>query len=100
MTKIELVGAIKARLADSINTKHIHQMSVTSSVLDALGEVAGAALAGGGEVPLPGIGKLKAKQRKARTGRNPRTGDPVDIPAHMGVKFEPGKALTDKLKRA
>ncbi len=100
MTKLELVGAIKARLADSINTKHIHQMSVISSVLDALGEVAGTALARGGEVPLAGLGKLKGKKRAARTGRNPRTGQAIDIASHMSVKFEPGKGLADKLKHA
>lgn len=100
MTKAELIEKIKAQLATDTNTKHIHEKTVIAAVLDALGAVAAESLASGGEVPLSGLGKLKAKQRKARTGRNPRTGAPVDIPAHITVSFDPGKALTDKLKRA
>ena len=98
MTKAELIEKIKAQLADNPNTKHIHEKTVIAAVVDALGTVAGTALASGGEVPLAGLGKLKAKQRKARTGRNPRTGAPIDIPARMAVSFDPGKALTDVLK--
>jgi DNA-binding protein HU-beta len=98
MTKAELIEKIKAQLADNPNTKHIHEKTVITAVLDALGTVAAESLASGGEVPLSGLGKLKSKQRKARTGRNPRTGAPVDIPAHMAVSFDPGKALTDVLK--
>jgi DNA-binding protein HU-beta len=51
-----------------------------------------------GEVPLPGLGKLKGKPRQARKGRNPRTGAEIDIPASMGVSFAPGKALDAVLK--
>ncbi|HCR12234.1 MAG TPA: HU family DNA-binding protein [Desulfovibrio sp.] len=98
MTKAELIENIKAKLADNPNTKHIHEKTIIAAVLDALGTVTGTALASGGEVPLPGIGKLKGKPRAARRGRNPRTGAAIDIAAHMGVKFEPGKALVDALK--
>jgi len=100
MTKAELIDAIKARLGDNTNTKHIHEKTIIAAVLDALGEVAGKALAGGDEVPLPGIGKLEGKQRPARRGRNPKTGAPIDIPASPGVAFRPGKALKDALKGA
>ena len=44
---------------------------------------------------LPGLGKLKATTRAARTGRNPQTGAPVEIPERMAVKFVAGKALED-----
>jgi DNA-binding protein HU-beta len=92
MTKAELLAAMKEKLAGSDYVK-----AAVERVLDALGEVAGAALAGGGEVPLPGLGKLKAKKRAARTGRNPRTGEAIQINGRMGVSFEAGKALKDKL---
>ncbi|WP_300154018.1 HU family DNA-binding protein [Solidesulfovibrio sp.] len=98
MTKSELIEKIKGQLAAGTNTKHIHEKTVIAAVLDALGTVAAESLASGGEVPLPGLGKLKAKQRKARMGRNPRTGAPVEISARMAVSFDPGKALTDVLK--
>lgn len=98
MTKAELIDAIKAHLADSAHTKHIHEKTVIGHVLDALGEVAGEELASGGEVPLPGLGKLKGKPRQARKGRNPRTGAEIDIPASMGVSFAAGKALDAVLK--
>ena len=47
------------------------------------------------EAVLPGLGKLKATTRAARTGRNPQTGEPVEIPERMAVKFSAGKALED-----
>lgn len=47
------------------------------------------------EAVLPGLGKLKATTRAARTGRNPQTGEPVEIPERMAVKFAAGKALED-----
>lgn len=99
MTKAELIDRIETLVAIDPRKTNIGKSGICI-VLDALGEAAGAALASGGEVPLPGLGKLKGKQRKARTGRNPRTGQAIDIASPMGVKFEPGKVLTGKLKRA
>ena len=45
-------------------------------------------------VVLPGIGTLKLKRRRARQGRNPRTGEAVSVPEQMGVLFRPTKALS------
>jgi len=97
MTKAELIEKIATLVAIDPRKTNIGKAGI-GIVLDALAEVTGKSLANGGEVPLPGIGKLKGKPRAARRGRNPRTGAPIDIPAHMGVKFEPGKALVDALK--
>ena len=47
----------------------------------------------GGEVPLKGLGKFKVQNRKARVGRNPLTGEPVQIPAKTVVKFTVAKQL-------
>lgn len=56
-------------------------------VLQGLEIVATAELSRDGEVPLPGIGKLKSGYRAARTGRNPQNGEPVEISAARTVKL-------------
>jgi DNA-binding protein HU-beta len=48
-----------------------------------------------GEFTLPGIGKLVKQRRKARTGRNPATGEPIKIPAKTVLKFRIAKAAKD-----
>ncbi len=52
-------------------------------------------LAGGGEVRLVGFGTFSTSKRKASTGRNPRTGEPMQIPASTQAKFKAGKGLKD-----
>ncbi|GAB4349511.1 MAG: HU family DNA-binding protein [Candidatus Abyssubacteria bacterium] len=46
---------------------------------------------------LPGLGKLVVVQRKARTGRNPATGEPIKIPAKRALKFRISKAAKDAI---
>ncbi|HZT23064.1 MAG TPA: HU family DNA-binding protein [Verrucomicrobiae bacterium] len=46
---------------------------------------------------LPGIGKLVLKNRAARVGRNPKTGEPIQIPAKRVVKFRVAKACKDAI---
>ena len=53
------------------------------------------ALSQGGEVRLVGFGTFSVAQRKATRGRNPRTGQPINIPASRQPKFKPGKGLKD-----
>ena len=48
-----------------------------------------------GEFVLPGFGKLVLSERKAREGRNPQTGDTIQIPAKTTLKFRVGKSLKD-----
>ena len=64
----------KKELIDALSQECSHSKSVIEAVLDAQGVVTGKALAKGGEVTLPGIGKLSVNKRAARTGRNPKTG--------------------------
>ena len=52
-----------------------------------------------GEVPLVGLGKFKVVKRSARTGRNPATGETIQIPAKTAVKFTVAKALKDIIKK-
>lgn len=59
-------------------------------------QIAGAA-AKGQEVLIPGFGKFAVKDRPARDGRNPRTGEPIKIAASKKVAFTAAKGLKDKL---
>lgn len=88
----------KKELIEMIAQESGHKKTDVEKTLDSLGSVAAAELIGGGEVPLPGLGKLKAEERKARMGRNPRTGKPLPIAAGTTVKFAIGQALKDALR--
>lgn len=50
-----------------------------------------------GEFVLPGFGKLVLSERKAREGRNPATGDTIQIPAKTTLKFRVGKGMKDSV---
>ncbi len=63
------------------------------AVLKAFEGAIGRSLAQGGEVRIAGFGTFKTSQRSARTSRNPRTGEPVDVPARTAARFIPGKGL-------
>jgi integration host factor subunit beta len=54
-------------------------------------------LAGGGRVELRGFGAFSTRQRDARTGRNPRTGEAVDVDAKRVPYFKPGKEMRERL---
>ena len=90
----------KSQLIDAIAHDIGFRKSDIEVVLESAGRVIAqhfaAADAGvDAEAVLPGLGKLKATTRAARTGRNPQTGAPVEIPERMAVKFAAGKALDD-----
>lgn len=92
MNQSELIDAIAA---DPQNTG-ISKASI-KFVLDAQARTAHQVLASGSEVTLPGLGKLSVKVRAARTGRNPRTGAEVQIPAKKAPHFSASKVLKDAL---
>ncbi|MDD2750742.1 HU family DNA-binding protein [Acidithiobacillus sp.] len=50
-----------------------------------------------GRVVIPGLGSLILQTRKARTGRNPATGEPLSIPEKKVIKFRPGKPVRQKI---
>ena len=56
-----------------------------------------AALTRGDKITLPGFGTFKVVETAARTGRNPQTGEPVEIPAKRKIKFNPTQSLKDLL---
>lgn len=92
MTQKELIERMMVLVAKDPRRTNISKSGI-GIVLEALAAVAATELAGDGEVPLPGLGKLVAVERKARTGRNPQTGAAIKIAACRTVKFNPGKIL-------
>jgi DNA-binding protein HU-beta len=92
MNKQDLVK----KLSDSAGLRRTE----AESALDVLGAVIQLELAAGGEVTLPGVGKLAASKRPARTGRNPKTGEEITIAARVSPKFSAAKALKDALNPA
>jgi DNA-binding protein HU-beta len=85
--------AIVSTLADKTGLKK----SEVKSVFDALTELATTEVKRNGEFTIPGFGKLKKTNRKAREGRNPATGAIIKIPAKTTVKFSVGKAMKDSV---
>lgn len=68
------------------------------ATIEALMAVFKTTLQSGEEVTLPGIGKLKVAVRPARTGRNPKTGESIAIPAKRVVKFTPASEFNEGFK--
>ncbi|MFL0809456.1 MAG: HU family DNA-binding protein [Agarilytica sp.] len=87
MNKSELVEAI-AGSADI-------SKAAAGRALDAITDSIAAALKEGDQVALVGFGTFLVKDRAARTGRNPQTGEPIEIAAAKIPTFKPGKALKD-----
>jgi DNA-binding protein HU-beta len=72
-----------------------------SAAADAVEAVLGgitSTLAAGESVSLVGFGTFSVADRAARTARNPRTGETINVPASKAPKFKPGKALKDAVK--
>ena len=69
--------------------------AAANQVLDLVAETAVAETKKNGQFVIPGIGKLVKSQRKARIGRNPQTGEAIQIPAKTVVKFRVAKACKD-----
>ena len=89
ITKEQLISDI----AEAIDTPK----STVRAALEQLSEIVSDALENSDEITLPGMGKLKVSERPARTGRNPQTGQTLQIAAKKVVKFVPAKALSDAI---
>ena len=90
MTKAELV----AKVAEQAGTTKKTAESCVNAFVDTLVE----ALAKGERVALPKLGVFSVRKRKARKGRNPRTGKEIKIPARKVAVFKPAKYLREKVK--
>ena len=71
----------------------------TAKAVDAVFSSISSALSGGGEVRLVGFGTFSVPNRRASEGRNPRTGDKIQIPASKLPKFRAGKGLKKMVNR-
>ncbi len=90
MTKSELI----AKLAGKNPQLYIRDVEI---IVETIFEEMTDALARGDPIELRGFGSFSVKEREARTGRNPRTGETVQVDAKKLPAFKAGKALRDKL---
>ncbi|MBB5172900.1 HU family DNA-binding protein [Texcoconibacillus texcoconensis] len=90
MNKTELINAV-AEQAD------LSKKDATSAV-DAVFDVITDSLTKGDKVQLIGFGNFEVRERSSRKGRNPQTGEEIEIPASKVPAFKPGKALKDAVK--
>ena len=91
MNKTELIAA--AAESTGLTKKD------TEKVLNAALEIIAAALAQGDKVQISGFGSFEVKEREARVGRNPQTGEAMEIAASRIPAFKAGKALKDRVAK-
>lgn len=91
MNKVELIAAVaeKAGLSKKDSDKAV--AAVLESIVDAL--------AAGDKVQLVGFGTFEVRAREARTGRNPRTKETIQIPASKQPVFKAGKSFKDAVSK-
>lgn len=90
MTKQEIIEALAERMV--VSKRQAGQF------VDSFIELTQDSIRSGREINLRGFGVIRRQQRAARRGRNPRTGEMVDIPPKATVQFKPHKQLLDSLK--
>lgn len=88
----------KADLIDKIHEVVGGTRADAERAVETMIDAIAASLKKGKEVSIAGLGIFSTKTRNARTGRNPRTGETIDIPAMRVPKFRPAKALKDAVK--
>ncbi|HAM52484.1 MAG TPA: DNA-binding protein HU [Nitrospiraceae bacterium] len=90
MTKADLIE----RIAKDVSLSKTDAGRALEATIEAIVKT----LKKGDKVSLVGFGTFSVSKRKARTGRNPRTGQAIKIPAHKAPKFSAGKTLKDSVK--
>jgi DNA-binding protein HU-beta len=91
MAKVMTKSQVVTHLADKAGI----QKKAAAAVLEQLAALATKEVKSGGQFVVPGLGKAVKAHRKARVGRNPQTGQPINIPAKTVVKFRLAKAFKD-----
>ena len=89
MNRTELIAAV----ADATGLAPRQAAEAVGATLDGIAR----GMAEGGSVTISGFGTFEARERAARTGRNPRTGEPMTIKASSQPKFKAGKGLKDSV---
>lgn len=90
----------KSELVDSIASGAGVTKADAGRVLESLMNTVTGALKSGDQVVLTGWGTFTAENRSARTGRNPQTGETIEIKASRVAKFKPGKSLKEAVQEA
>lgn len=88
----------KASLVDVVHETLGASKSDAERAVNAVFDTIVATLKEGGEVSVAGFGIFAVKQRAARTARNPKTGESVEVPAMKVPKFRPAKALKETVR--
>jgi len=94
MNKSELVQS----LANQANLSKADAQRAVDALFNASNGIIANALKAGDKVQITGFGTFETRQRKARTGRNPRTGTEIRIGPSTSASFRPGKGLKDAIK--
>ncbi|MFA0810114.1 HU family DNA-binding protein [Microbulbifer epialgicus] len=95
LKRTEGLSVNKSELIEAIAASADIPKAAAGRALDAMVDSITDALKKGDQVALVGFGTFAVKERAARTGRNPRTGDPIEIAAAKIPNFKAGKALKD-----
>ncbi|WP_188540846.1 HU family DNA-binding protein [Paenibacillus segetis] len=90
MNKSDLISQV-------VESTELSKKDATKAV-DAVFEAISTALQNGDKVQLVGFGNFEVRERSARKGRNPQTGEEIEIAASKVPAFKPGKALKDGIK--
>ena len=91
MTKADLVEQVAEAIGPGITKKDC------ALVVDGFLNAVKLALANGDNIEIRGFGTFKVSRQKKRKGRNPQTGETIDIPARKAPRFTAGKALKDSV---
>ncbi|MGO1183079.1 MAG: HU family DNA-binding protein [Micrococcaceae bacterium] len=83
----------RSELVAAVAEKSGNSQAAVNGVLDAVFEVFTSQVSKGEKVTIPGWLSVERTERAARTGRNPRTGESIEIPAGYGVKISAGSKL-------
>ncbi len=94
MTKADLVEKVADVVGPGVTKRECGRL--VEAFLDAVKD----ALARGDRIELRGFGVFKVRHRKARTGRNPKTGEPVEVPSRDVPVFEPSRHLRSRVDRS
>ncbi len=87
----------KAELIESVASKVDLPRATAERAVNTMFDEMVAALKQGDKVNISGFGTFSVSTRKARTGRNPKTGESIEIAASRAAKFKPGKTLKDEI---
>jgi DNA-binding protein HU-beta len=87
----------KAELIDALAQKMDLPKGTAERIVNTIFDDIVTALKGGDKVNISGFGTFQVSNRKARTGRNPKTGEAIQISASKSAKFKAGKSLKDSL---